>query len=674
MRKSTFYPKLAFINIEKNGKFYLPYLLTCVLTVAMFYIMRYIATNEGLNVMFGGSSLKSILFFGSIVVGIFAAIFLFYTNSFLMKRRKKEIGLYNILGMEKRHIAWVLLFETLIVTLISLVVGLGLGILLSKLMILLLFKLLRFTVVWGFSVSLSSLQESVLLFCGIFLATLLSNLMQIQLAKPIELLHGGQTGEREPKTKWLLTIIGLLTLGAGYTIAIVTENPLSALSLFFIAVVLVIIGTYCLFTAGSIALLKRLRKNKHYYYQTKHFISVSGMIYRMKQNAVGLANICILSTMVLIMVSTTVSLYSGMENLLANRFPTDIAVDFRNPADGEIESRLQQIQGIAKEQGRTISNLSGYPTLSFAAFQDGNRFKAGNDNIIGASDALMLCFITADEYANLTGKPVMLAKDEVMVYSPVDSVSESFTLFDQTYRVKEHLDSIPVSGQYTAWLVTGYYMVISDDRVLDQIYAHQKSAYGDNASAILGHIAFDLDGSDEQKLACHVAIKSALKKTLPPEYTQGYSGLQSVNTIDNVESKQAATGEFYALYGGFLFLGLFLGALFLIATVLIIYYKQISEGYDDKERFEIMQKVGLSRSEVKKAIRSQVVTVFTLPIVMAGIHILASFKMVTKLLSVLNLTNVPLFIGCTIGTLLVFGIIYAIVYVLTARVYYRIVS
>ncbi|RJE49293.1 MULTISPECIES: FtsX-like permease family protein [unclassified Dehalobacter] len=665
MRKRTFYPKLAFLNIQKNGKFYLPYLLTCIITVAMFYIMRYIATNSSLNDMLGAGSLKEILFFGSIVVGIFAAIFLFYTNSFLMKRRKKELGLYNILGMEKRHIAWVLLFETFIVAAVSLVLGLSLGILLSKLIILILFKMLKFTILWGFSVSSASLLVSVSLFFGIFLATLLSNLMQIRLAKPIELLHGSQTGEREPKTKWILAILGILTLGTGYTIAIVTESPLSAISLFFIAVILVIIGTYCLFTAGSIVLLKFLRKNKHFFYQTKHFIAVSGMIYRMKQNAVGLSNICILSTMVLVMVSTTVSLYNGMENLLDNRFPTDISVGFKNPADGEIESRLRQLQDTVSEQGRTLSKLTDYTALSFAVGKAGDTFTTDTNNYVNSSDASELCFITTAEYEHLTGKKVALAVDEVLVYSNGRQIGESFSLFNQSFRVREHLDSIPITGQFNARLVDGYFMVVSDDSVLDQLYAQQKIAYGNRASSIRGDISFNLDGTDEEKLVCYDAIKAVLNKPLPSPFP---------DHISTMKCRQAAAGDSYALYGGFLFLGLFLGTLFLMATVLIIYYKQISEGYDDKERFEIMQKVGLSRSEVKRAISSQIVMVFFLPILMAGIHILAAFKMITKLLAVLNLTNIPLFISCTVGTILVFGLIYGVVYTLTARVYYRIVS
>jgi putative ABC transport system permease protein len=337
-----FFSKLAATNIAKNGKFYLPYLITCVGAVAMFYIMCFIASDPGLDQMQGAASLRSILNLGTVVVGIFTAIFLFYTNSFLMKRRQKELGLYNILGMDKRHIAKMLFFETLLIAAGSLVAGLLCGIFLSKLLLLLMYRLLRFPIPIGFSVSTDSLLTSAALFCGVFLLNLLTNLGRIRLAKPIELLKGGQTGEREPRTKKLLTAVGVLALGGGYAIALVTESPLQAIMLFFIAVLLVILGTYCLFTAGSIAFLKLLRNNQKYYYQTKHFVPVSGMIYRMKQNAVGLANICILSTMVLVMVSGTVSLYLGMENVLDNRSQTISPLPFRAPARARERKRCRR--------------------------------------------------------------------------------------------------------------------------------------------------------------------------------------------------------------------------------------------------------------------------------------------------------------------------------------------
>ncbi|WP_406542331.1 FtsX-like permease family protein [Clostridium ljungdahlii] len=332
-----FYPRLAVINIKKNSKTYFPFILTCICTIMMFYIMHAISINKGLDGASGSESLKTLLFLGTIVIGIFSAIFLFYTNSFLIKRRKKEIGLYNVLGLEKKHIAKILFFECIFTSVISLTAGLIGGIILNKLMFLLLIKMLNFKVSFGFSISVPSIIKTLIVFCSIFFVTLLSNLFQIKILKPIELLKGSEQGEKEPKTKWIMTIIGLAALCGGYGIALNVKSPLAALNLFFGAVILVMIGTYALFTAGSIAVLKFLRKQKNFYYKTGHFISVSGMMYRMKQNAVGLANICILSTAVLVMLSTTISLYAGMEDILKLRYPRDIVVTAKETNKSQIQ-------------------------------------------------------------------------------------------------------------------------------------------------------------------------------------------------------------------------------------------------------------------------------------------------------------------------------------------------
>jgi len=680
MRK-RFFPMLALTNIGKNSKFYFPYLLTCIGTAAMFYIMCFIAKDKGLDSMQGAASIRSMLSFGTAVVGIFAAIFLFYTNSFLMKRRQKELGLYNILGMEKRHIAKVMACETLFCAVITFALGLGGGILLSKLMLLILFRLLQFPIPIGFSVSGGAVLTTAALFCGIFFLTLLSNLGRIRLAKPIELLKGGQVGEREPKTKRLLAAVGLLAMGGGYAIALVTESPLSAIPLFFVAVLLVILGTYCLFTAGSIALLKLLRRNKKYYYETRHFIPVSGMIYRMKQNAAGLSNICILSTMVLVMVSGTVALYLGMENVLDNRYPTDISITLRDPAEGEGEETLRRVRETVAGQGRAISNLSAYRNLAFAMLRNGSAFTANQYNNTsgahksGAEEAALEC-MTAAQYEALTGKAVSLLPEEVMVHSSGEKLGDSFDLFGKTYHVVEKLETSPVKSEYADWLVSTYFIVVADEAELDWLCHSQAEAYrGNNPSQFAYHIAFDMDGTNEDKLSCSEAVANVTKKAVTYTETDEEGKEKTVTSyVTNLKSRQAAQKEFYGLYGGFLFLGLFLGTLFLMATVLIIYYKQVSEGYDDKERFEIMQKVGMSRQEVRAAIRSQILTVFFLPVLMAVLHIAAAFKMITKLLAVLNLTNIPLFFCCTVATVLAFILIYAMVYSLTARAYYRIVS
>ncbi len=651
-----FYPKLAASNIKKNGKFYFPYILTCIGTVLMFYVMSFIAYNPGIMKMPGGGSLLGMMTFGTITIGIFSVIFLFYTNSFLMKRRKKELGLYNILGMEKRHIGKMLFFESLYIAVIGLAGGLLCGVLFSKLILLILLKMLNFTTPIAFGVSKRGIGMTIALFCVIFSVMLISNQTRVHLANPIELLRGGNVGEKEPRTKGILAVLGFLALGSGYFIAITTKSPIDAIPLFFVAVVLVIIGTYCLFTAGSIVLLKALRKRKNYYYQTKHFTSISGMIYRMKQNAVGLANICILSTMVLVMVSTTVCLYLGVEDALDFRFPADISIQKNyEPNDNASKDLLkQETLTRIKEAGRSIFEIKEQSYLAFSVGREGNRFVFDeHNNTIATSKQHVLVFISASEYQALTGKEASLKKDEVLIFSDPVKLGKTFDLFGTTYTVKGELTQAPIESDYKALLVNSHFIVVADDEVLEHIYQGEIEVYKEKASNMEYQLNIDINGTDEQIIACYHKVE---------------------DLGDYTSSRAATRKDFYTIYGGFLFLGIFLGTLFLMATVLIIYYKQVSEGYDDKERFEIMQKVGMSKEEVKNSIGSQVLTVFFLPIVAAGIHVVAAFPMITRLLVLFNLTNTSLFIYCTLGTVILFAFIYAVVYLVTARVYYKIVK
>lgn len=653
-----FYQKLAVINIKKNGKTYLPYILTCISTIAMFYIMHFISVNDGLDSMSGGRELKIILNLGTYVIGFFSVIFLFYTNSFLIKRRKKELGLYNILGMEKKHIAKVLFWETFFVALISMTLGLFLGIAVSKLMFLVLLKILHFRVPMGFIISTKSLIKTAALFSFIFVLTLMNNLRQIHLAKPVELLKGGQVGEKEPKTKWILTLIGLLCLGTGYYIALTTESPLAALNRFFLAVILVMVGTWALFTAGSIALLKILRKNKKFYYKTNHFINVSGMIYRMKQNAVGLANICILSTTVLVMLSTTVSLYIGMEDVLRTRYPRDISISAKNVSKEKAEMINNLIKEKADKDNITLKNIVKYRSLSLAMIQDKNYF-TDNGNGLDANNLGFLEFIPLSEYNDIENKSISLKENEVLLFTYRGEIAgSSINVLGNKFTIKERTNNLTVDGIASAVVANGYFIIVPDEKTIEKIYGTSTKVDG-KMGDLSYYFAFDTDDNAEKEIALTNTINNEIEKLSINGHSEGLE-----------ESRES----FFSLYGGLFFLGIFLGALFIMATVLIIYYKQISEGYDDKERFEIMQKVGMSKAEIKKSIGSQVLMVFFLPLVTAIIHITFAFKVIVKLLAVLNLTNVTLFILCTAGTIFVFAIFYAFVYFLTSRVYYRIVS
>lgn len=664
------YGKLAVTNMKKNQKFFLPYLVTGIITVAMFYIMSAISRNTGIKQLSGANTVQSMLSFGAFVIGIFSVIFLFYTNSFLMKRRKKELGIYNILGMEKKHIAKVLSIETIITAFLAIGLGIITGIIFDKLMTMLLVQMMGFETSIAFYIDKNCLISTIVLFGIIYLVTLIYNLVQIKLSNPIELLHGGNVGEKEPKTKMIMTIIGVLCIGGGYYIAITTQDPIQAIMLFFGAVILVIVGTYCLFTAGSIAVLKMLRKNKKFYYQTSHFTSVSGMLYRMKQNAVGLANICILSTMVLVMVSTTVSMYIGIDDEVNTRYTNDLSItaDYKGEVKGDTEWK-QPIEDTIINSGRTIRNEISYSYLNLAAKQEGSDFLTDQNNVSDFNNIAELIFMTKDEFENKTNKKVAdLGTGEVVVYSTSDHLTDSFTLMEDTYTIKEVVPEIPAGDVYSAFIINVYYIVVPDQETLYDIYQKQAEAYGENASNMRYEMDIDIDGTDTEKIACYNELENVICKT---DNTQTIKGTQTALSID---SKQVNSNDFHAMYGGFFFLGVFLGTMFLMITVLIIFYKQISEGYGDKERFAIMHKVGMSKAEVKKSINSQVRIVFFLPIVTATIHVLAAFPIIKKLLALMNLTNGNLFAGCLAGTIIVFVIIYLLVFLLTSKTYYRIVG
>lgn len=651
------YGKLAVSNLKKNGKIYIPYLLTCIGTVMMFYLMQFLYTNKWVE---SHVSLKMVLGMGCFVVGLFAFIFLFYTNSFLMKQRKKEIGLYNILGMEKRHIGRVMAFENIYVGFIGIGFGLLCGILFSKLMLLLLAKLLGFNIGVSFYVSYSAVITTIIMFGIIFFLTLIFNLRQIHLAKPVELLQGGNLGEKEPKTKWILAIIGVACLGTGYVMALTVKSPMEALALFFVAVILVICGTYCLFTAGSIAGLKLLRNKKTYFYQLKHFTSISGMIYRMKQNAVGLANICILSTMVLVMISTTSCLFIGSEDALRNQNPRDINVDGFDVNTKSGQQILENVKQTMLDEKIKTSDWVSYcfREVDFEKSEKGLtsvRKNTAMENIVSTK------LITIEEYNRMENKQETLEQDEVFVYSPNLDYKKGEQLFaKEEYRVAKQLTKLSVQYDYVENYKGLIYVVVPSEKQLFDLVGQSQNGEVEKFNFYLG---VNVDITDKQE----IALSRKVMQKIDNQDNLEYLSLSSDCMADSKE-------DFLSIYGGLFFLGIFLGLLFTMAMILIIYYKQISEGYDDKKRFEIMQKVGMSKWEVKKSIQSQVKTVFFLPLVTAVIHLAFAFKMIRKLLSVLNLTNVGLFITCTIVTTAIFVVLYAVVYLLTAKIYYRIVE
>lgn len=666
--RNSFYFRLALTNIKKHARSYVPYIITCVITIAMFYIIKSLAFNLDKNL--SSISAATSMSLGSIVVAIFAIIFLFYTNSFLLKKRKKEFGLYNILGMEKKHMSALIATESLIVSVISLILGLIIGIALDKLIFMIVIKLLDGQSPLGFTIIPEAILHTVVLFCIIFAAILLNSVRIVYTTKTIDLLHGSNTGEKEPKTKWLLAILGVLCLGGGYTISIISKNPVSAIGLLFIAIVLVVIGTYFIFVAGIIALLKLLRKNKGFYYKTSHFISISGMIYRMKQNAVGLANICVLSTMVLVMVSTTSSLVIGMQDTINTISPYDYSISV---ADGKTNQQVKDdIKNTAADNNLKITKFVDYQYLEFNADLKYNYITA-SDYSVESENLVGLIIVNQQDYNMLTNSNVELSDDQVMMFYPNSFPYSDLTIFDQRYKVKESRkisDFIPGKNLIGYSIYDSYGIVVKDNSQLQQISKYYNSFYGNSETneynehnCCFYECNFNVDADLKKQLEFNEIIKNS-------ELYQGSYYHDSISSTFKSEILQA----FRDTYSSLFFLGIFLSILFIMATILIIYYKQISESYDDKERYEIMQNVGMSHTEVKRTIRSQVLTVFFLPLIVAGVHVAFAFPIMSRVLSLLGLMNVTLYIICTVICFLVFALMYGIIFAVTSRLYYKTVN
>lgn len=678
---SSLYRKLAFTNLKNSKQFYLPYLLMGILSVMMFYSMVAMGGNSGLSKVRGATNLKSILGLGTAVIGIFVCILLFYSNSFIMKRRKKELGVYNILGMEKKHIAKVLFWENLSTYVLAVAGGLGFGILFNKLLLMLLYRMTGLSESISFSVSGRGCIQTAELFALIYLLTLLYNFMQVKLANPVELLRGGNTGEREPKTKIFLALFGAVCLLTAYYIAFTTENIMQVLTLFFVAVLLVIAGTYAIFTAGSIALLKLLRNNKKYYYQTKHFTAVSGLIYRMKQNAAGLASICILSTMVLVMISTTVSMYAGIEDEIDIRYEGDAEISFYYgivPDATYKEALLHEIKDCVKTSGRSIENLKATVHMGDVIVRNKNvleTYDVAEWDVSINSEIGVLSVMTKSEYEAAENTTLSdIGQGQAAVIASPEYEEDTVILRNREFQVSESRRLSQEESIFDVAAAGGeLYLVVQDDAALQEILEDKIALAEKNQDSLQPEVEYqivlDIDGTKEEKIDCVNRIRERIQ-------TFEGSGKKELAEVSSysVMSKQEGYDDYISLNGGLLFLGLFLGLMFSMVTVLIIYYKQISEGYEDKERFAIMEKVGMSRREVKAAISSQVRIVFFLPLIAAAVHLAAAFPMLNRLLAMLNLYNSRLFAACLLATLLVFGLIYFIVFRLTSKTYYKIVA
>ena len=671
MHKGIF-SRLAKQNIRNNKSTYIPYMITCIFCIAMIYMMEFLRDCPTLDqAVRQADEVRMIVFTGEIVVEIFCIIFLIYSNSFLMKRRQKEIGLYNILGLERNHIGIVMFLETIITSIGSLAGGIATGIIGSKLALLLLLKLLHIPSVLGFYISVKGIFTCLFMFGIVFLMILFLNLAKIHLSRPVELLRGNNTGEKEPAAKWLMALIGFICLGAGYYLAVTTESPIKAITIFLLAVILVMAGTYLLFTAGSIVILKFLRRRKSFYYRTGNFISISGMLYRMKQNAIGLASICILSTGVLLMISMTVSIYFGMNDIMLNRYPYDVDMSVTSISEEECQTAIEAFEKAIADNKVPVEKSVEEIYLDIVCSKNGDQILIKPANTIRNSDSvLVLSLLNQAEYERLTGISANLNDGEIFAWYPSAVQKDSVTVDEKEFTVKKWMDKNPLTCGEDA--VSDNAVLVVTDEDFKKFDEMRTEMYKGVSSAPAGedltlHLGLDITGSETDKIDFGTPVMETVKDLKK-------SGGLSENAWIISGIRQQEYESYYADNGSLLFIGIFLGSLFLMGTAMIIYYKQISEGYEDQKRFEIMQKVGLSRREVRSSVRRQILMVFFLPLLMAMLHITMAFPMIRRLLLLFGMTNTKLFIGCTAGTVLIFAVVYGLIYLITARSYYHIVE
>lgn len=678
--KLNFYPKLAWDGIRKNKQLYIPYILTCMGMVMMFYIIHHLAAMEALDYMSGGGSTRQMLGMGVWVIAVFALIFLTYTNSFLMRRRQKEFGLYNILGMGKKNLSAVYAWETVMVFGISMMGGLVCGIALSKMAELGLIRMLEGEMIYDFTISPEVLADTVVIFGVIFLFLFVKGLLNLWRLRALTLLKSENTGEKPPRANYLLGIGGILLLAGAYYIALSIKSPLLALGWFMIAVIMVILATYMIFISGSVMLCRVLQKNKRYYYKKNHFVSVSSMVYRMKRNGAGLASICILSTMVLVMMLGAGSLFLGAEDSLRTRYPEDIfaSVDFvpfeedKDYTPEKVEHVMAEIDGVIRENNVTMINKEHYVCFSVTAMLSDGTLVA-NPELVNQVDVntmeevTQLYVVSLDEYNKCMGASETLGEDEVLIHCVRRSYENpTIILSDGTVlQVKNQVDDMMGSGDAAMDIIPSVFVVTND---LDDLYDSINSEFSNQDFFCRMELNYGFDTGLEPEQEIELADK--IRECVREMDISGEGGFYSYY----VECREAQRSDFYGTYGGIFYLGIILSIVFILATVLIIYYKQITEGYEDESRFAIMQKVGMTKKDIRQSINSQMLTVFFLPLGTAALHLCFAFPMVQKLLALFNLRNVPLMIGVLAVTVLVFGVFYVIIYKVTSNAYYKIVS
>lgn len=666
--KVGFYPKIAWDGIRKNKRLYFPYILTGIVMVMMYYILSFLMESPAINQMKGGSIIEQVLPLGCVVIAVFSLIFLFYTNSFLIKQRYREFGLYNILGMDKFNISRVMVWETLFAALIAIIIGLISGIALSKASELVLLNLLHMEITFTLSIGSASLRNTALIYAGIYFILLLNSIIKVIRSKPLELMQSSKVGEKRLKCNWLFAIIGVIILGAAYFLAVSIKEPVTALAVFMVAVIMVIIGTYLIFVSGLVAFCKLLQKNKKYYYKPNHFVSVSSMAYRMKRNGAGLASICILLTMVLVMISSTTVLYFGEEDSIMNAYPNGINIKvWFNSIEGISDDNLNELRNDISEYSGKDADLSGTRTCAIPGMftDDGMIVDYTHADWVNYDKVGYLYVVSLEDYNRNNKANATLADDECLIYCDrMTTRWNTFTMeYGNTYKVKERLTQYATDSDASMMTMPSVYIIVKDLYSFAEPVA-QMYADGRLMMQYTWACGFDVAETEDE-----IAVNNQIFGAIRDHFDDSY-----IASRYSVQSREFARQDFFDMYGSLFFLGIMLSIVFLFAAVLIIYYKQISEGYEDQNRFEIMQKVGMTKKDIKKSINSQMLTVFFMPLITAGIHLAFAYPVISKILLLFSFDNALLNISVNLICFVIFGLFYAVVYKITSGSYYSIVS
>ena len=669
------FSKLARGNIRKNRKLFVPYMISGTVLVMMTYILMYLFSSATLDQIEGGGVMREMMLpIAIIVVVLFSFFFMLYCNSFLMKQRSRELGLYNVLGMDKKNISMLMLWESLMTSAASIIAGLILGIALSKLAELIMVNLLKEEATFAFNISWAAVLKTILCFVIIYALMLVISMLRVGTSSTIELIKGSSTGEKPVKANWLVAIIGAVFLGTAYFIALTIDDPLSAVVWFIVAVILVIIGTYLLFIAGSVAICKLLQKNKRFYYNPQHFVSVSTMAYRMKRNGAGLASICILITCVLVLITSTFSLYAGEANTLETNFPYDMRFIMGNRTldEKQFTEICDQIREIVPDIiDENIYNSSYFEGIFVDGTYELSRKDYDGSIMDGLSNLANVEVVSLADYNRMMSAQEELADDECLIYTNgIDIDAETFDMENcKSLRIKKHVDKTKTTGVEADLSIVPYVVIVVNDP--DQYLTpvqNQRDSYGLYGLNTIWSFSWDMSGTTEEKLEKYDKLSQVIY-----EIAQEYTDENSINVI-SLRSKDATRSSFYTLYGSLLFIGLMLSMIFIFVSIVIIYYKQLAEGYEDQKRFEVMQKVGMTKAEIRKSINAQVLIVFFAPMAGAVIHLAVASRIIWKLLQLFFFRNIWIMIAVAAGCVVIFLVIYAVVYKLTSNEYYSIVS